>query len=452
MTRLFEPHAYGPRPDAGNFWRSTLDGPVAHDGMLDGDMRCDVAVIGAGYTGLNAALDLAEAGVDVRVLEEQTPGFGASGRNGGFCCLGGAYASENAIETKYSPRVAQEWARAQHLAVDHVAARLQRFGINADTHSQGETLLAHRAKDMAALRAEAETTERLLGVTCQIIEKQDLATHGMNCDEYHGALTVPVGFALNPLKYLAGLCDGARAAGAVVHGGTPVTRVDPGANMGFILHTPAGKLRASKLIVATNGYSSENIPDEMAGRYLPIPSNILVTRPLSGAELRDQGWTSQQMCYNSRRHVHYFRLMPDPATGGVRMLFGLRGGTRVTEGSLKGAEARVRTEFERIFPAWAQVETPHFWSGLLCLSRSLTPYVGGLPGLSNAFAAFAYQGNGVAMGSYAGSLVADLALGRKTRSLFPWLMQIPPDRFPMPRMRRAFLPAAYHWDLLMDRF
>lgn len=451
MKRLFEEMAYGSAPDAGNFWRTTLEGPVAHDGPLHGEARCDIAIIGAGYTGLNAALVLAEAGADVRVLEEQTPGFGASGRNGGFCCLGGAHASEPEIEAKHSPKVAQEWATAQHLAVDHVAGLLERFNIQADVHSRGETLLAHRPKDMAALRAEAASTNRLLGVECEIIEKADLAAHGMNSEEFHGAMTVPIGFGMNPLKYLKGLCDGARAAGAVVHGGTQVSSVDPGANMGFILRTPSGVLRAKKLIVATNGYSSDSIPKEMSARFLPVPSNVLVTRPLTGRELQAQGWTSTQMCYDSRRHVHYFRLMPDPATGGVRMLFGLRGGTRMTQSALQDNQARTRAEFDRIFPEWSDIPTPHFWSGLLCASRNLTPFVGDIPNLTNGYAAFAYQGNGVAMGSYAGTLVADLALGRKTRNLLPWLVQQPPGRFPLGKHRRAFLPASFHWDSLMDR-
>ena len=127
------------------------------------------------------------------------------------------------------------------------------------------------------------------------------------------------------------------------------------------------------------------------------------------AELEAQGWTSRQMCYDSRNLLHYFRLMPDN-----RFLFGTRGGLLSSPRAEAAAQARARRDFEAMFPAWSNVDTPFGWSGMVCLSRNRTPYVGPIPEMPGAFAALAYHGNGVAMGSYSGHMLAGLLLQEKT--------------------------------------
>ncbi len=200
------------------------------------------------------------------------------------------------------------------------------------------------------------------------------------------------------------------------------------------------------MILATNGYSSEDLPDWLRARYLPAQSRVLVTRPLTLTERKAQGWTSDLMAYDSRTLLHYFRLMPDG-----RFLFGMRGGIRADAPSQERMQRLIRRDFERMFPAWAHVETPHAWSGLVCLARGLTPYAGPLDDWDNAWAGLAYHGNGVAMGTFTGAVLADLALGR-TPPLFPAAMQGPLSRFPLGRFRRALLGAAYAWYGLRDRF
>ena len=196
---------------------------------------------------------------------------------------------------------------------------IDRHGIDADTHSHGETILAHNARQMRHLRAAAPGVARDYGVAPDLLDRADLPAHGM-AGRFHGAMTIPVGFALNPRKYAAGLLAAAEAAGARVHGHSPVTGVAAQAG-GLRLTTPGARISARRMIVATNGYSSEDVPAWMAGRYLPAQSNVLVTRPLAAAELDAAGWTSRQMAYDTRQLLHYFRLMPDN-----RFLFGMRGG------------------------------------------------------------------------------------------------------------------------------
>ncbi len=223
-------------------------------------------------------------------------------------------------------------------------------------------------------------------------------------------------------------------AGARLYRESPVTALKRGAR-GWELTTPHGTVTAETVIVGTNGYSSEDLPKWLGARYIPAQSNVLVTRPLTDAELEAQGWTSDQASYDTRNLLHYFRLMPDR-----RFLFGMRGGLMSSPAAEAKARQRNRADFEAMFPAWKQVEATHAWSGMVCLARLRTPFVGPVPGQPGLFAGMAYHGNGVAMGSYSGMMLAELAQGR---SRVPRVMQTPLARFPLGPFRRILLPPFY---------
>ncbi len=438
MKRIYPEHTYGPGPRRGCWWDETCDAPEWP--VFDTGPAVDVAIVGAGFTGLSAALHLAEAGVSVAVLDAEAPGWGASGRNGGFCCLGGAKLDHRQMVQKYGTEAAQEYQRAEKDAVDLVADLLGRLGIDADTHSDGETVVAHRARDMESFRHQAETIEQSYGVMPTLIEKNEMGENGM-AGRFYGALTTPIGFALNPRKYVTGLASAAAEAGAALFQQSPVTGIAKSTN-GYTLAMPTGHLHASKVIVATNGYSSDDLPDWLSGRYLPTQSNVIVTRPLTDAELAAQGWTSHQMCYDTRNLLHYFRLMPNR-----RFLFGMRGGLRSSETADVRSARRNRQDFEKLFPAWKRVETTNSWSGMVCLSRRLVPFVGPVPNMPDVFAGLAYHGNGVAMGSYAGKKLADSVLGFAN---VPSVMQKQMQQFPLGLSRRALMLPAYAGFMLAD--
>ncbi len=404
-------------------------------------MRADVAVVGGGFTGLTAALHLAQAGADVAVFEAETPGWGASGRNGGFCCLGGSAAGDAAMRRRFGAAARRAYRRAERAAVDLVAETLQTHDIDADRHSDGETVMAHTPSAMRGFEAEARRIEADLGVAPRLIAPDDLPAHGMG-GGFHGAMTTPVGFAINPLKYTLGLARAGTETGAHVFAHSPVQGIaKQGGN--FTLTTPNATVTARRLIVATNGYSSDDLPGWIGARYLPAQSNVLVTRPLTDEEIAAQGWSTAQMAYDDRFFLHYFRLMPDR-----RFLFGMRGGLFSGPRADAAMHRRIRAHFEAMFPAWAHVETPHSWNGLLSLARGLTPFAGAIPGMPGAFAGLSYHGNGIAMGSYAGALLADLALDRAPRHPYPEILATPPRRWPLGRFRRAALWPPYLWATL----
>ncbi len=425
MKRIFPDYTYGDGPRQGCWWDETIAAPDWPE--QQGDLQVDVAIIGGGFTGASAALHLADAAVSVAVCEAETPGWGASGRNGGFCCLGGSKLSYKAMCRRYGEASAQAYSEAEGDAVQLVESLLDRYGIDVDQHSKGETQLAHSRRAMEALRRNAEEN----GI---LHEAADLPGLGLN-GPFYGGYTTPVGFGLNPRKYLFGLTQAGQAQGAVFFQNSPVLSVEKTAS-GFAVQTPKGQIRADKVLACTNGYSSEDIPSWKSARYMPAQSTVLVTRPLTPDEKVAQGWTSDQMSYDTRNLLHYFRLMPDG-----RFLFGMRGGLLSSPKAEAAIRTQVQRDFKRMFPAWSEVDVTHIWSGMVCMSRDLVPFVGPVPGQAGMFAGFAYHGNGVAMGTYSGRALARLALGQT--SGLPKVMSETARRFPLGRWRRALMPPAY---------
>ncbi len=441
MRRLYEPDAYDASRWPDSHWAATVPPPAA-DAPLVGAARAEVAVIGAGITGLSVALALAERGASVAVLEAAAPGWGASGRAGGFACVGSAALDEAALARRFGEGETRAFLRFQEAAVAAVEAALDRYRIAADRGPDGEACLAHRPGALPALAERAAIRARLGAARARVLRRDELAEAGLAGPQFHGGVLGPVGFALHPLKYSLGLATAARAAGVRLHAASPVTALAPDGG-GWRLTTPGGSLQARHAVVATNGYAAEDLPDWLAGRTLPALSSILVTRPLTPAERAAQGFTAATMAYDSRRLLHYFRHLPCG-----RFLFGTRGGLSAAAAAQARMAARVRTEFEALFPAWAGAATERVWSGLVCLTGSLTPFAGPVPGAPGLWAAFGWHGNGIAPGTRAGARLGAEIAG--DAPALPGLMRRPPACFPLPRLRRLLLALAYAGARLAD--
>lgn len=436
MTRIFSDYAYGNGPRSGCWWDETCELPVYPE--LETNLKCDVAIIGAGFTGLNAALHLSEAGVDVVVVDTNHIGWGASGRNGGFCCLGGSMASDALLDRRFGRDGRLAYRNAEKTAVIEVQDLIERLDLNVDKHSNGETELAHRARDVRELENAAAKIHENYGVTPEFLGKAQLSAAGLS-GPFHAALTTPIGFALNPRKYVVGLANAATLAGARIFSQTPVTAIN-----GTTLKTSMGTIKAQNIIIATNGYSSDDMPKWLSARYMPVQSNVLVTRPLTKQEQQAQGWTTAQMAYDTRNLLHYFRLMPDG-----RFLFGMRGGLFSSPASEARAREKVCRDFREMFPGWADIEVTNSWSGMVCIARNQLPFIGPLPDHTGVFAALCYHGNGVAMGSYSGKKLAEMILGKPDQNL-PLALQQPLAKFPFGRARRLPMPAIYAGYSLSD--
>lgn len=437
MKRIYEPRAYAAQ--SGRYWQQTS--PPSEWAELDHSMHVDVAVIGGGFTGLNAATTLAQGGATTAVFEAMSPAWGASGRNGGFCCLGGTKLPNPTIKARFGSEASAEWFQTQVDAVAHVSALLDQNGIDADRHSAGETQLAHTARAWTAMQAEAGHVSTDYGVTPQLVKQRDLAGQGL-AGPWFGAMTTPVGFALNPQKYHDGLTSLATRSGVNLFGNAPVTSLKRDKNQ-WKLSVQGHEITAGQVVLATNGYSSDDLPDWLRARYLPVQSSIILTRVLSQKEQQAAGWWSSQMAYDSRHLLHYFRLLPDG-----RFLFGMRGGLSASSRSQARISQKIRADFQKMFPAWAGVDITHEWSGLICLMPSLMPFVGPVPDHTGLFAAMGFHGNGVALGSFSGHLIAKHILGGQK---LPTVVSNTPVSFPLGQFRRSLLAPAYAMAGLLDR-
>ncbi len=436
MKRLYEPAAYAEH--SGRFWETTM--PAQDWQVLNTNLNVDVAIIGGGFTGLNAALGLAQSGLNTAVFEAMSPAWGASGRNGGFCCLGGSMLPQKHMRKRFGDAATDDWHKAQIASIHHVQSLLTDHSIDADTHSQGETCVAHSARAWRAMQSEAAEIETHYGLSPTLIPKNDLAQSGLG-GPWYGAMTTPLGFALNPQKYHNGLAQLAQGAGVQLFGQSPITALCP-SDTGWTLTSGPHTITAKRIVLATNGYSSDDLPDWIGARYLPVQSSIILTRPLSRDEQQAAGWWSSQMVYDSRQLLHYFRLLPDG-----RFLFGMRGGLRATPAAQAKINRKIRRDFNKMFPAWAHIDITHEWSGLVSLMSDLVPFVGPVPDHPGLFAAMGYHGNGVAMSSYCGHLLAQHMINNQP---LPKVLSRPPSRVPLGRYRRYLLAPAYAISELFD--
>ncbi|MFT5112727.1 MAG: glycine/D-amino acid oxidase-like deaminating enzyme [Parasphingorhabdus sp.] len=443
MKKIFHPTAYGAVPIQDCYWNSTADLPQFES--LKENLQVDTVVIGAGFTGLNCALELTRNyQQSVCVLDAEQPGFGASGRNGGFVCIGGAKLELPELVKKYGMPATQEFHHAQIAAIELVRDNLDRTEENADRHSDGECLMAHRPNDMQSLHEEADYLKRQFDVNCTVHPKGALKELGLYGPEFHGAVHMPIGFAINPRKYVNTLTSQLIQASGMIFGNSSAIEVERSGSKHRV-RTEQGMVEADNLVIASNGYSHDNWLPGLDGKFLPSISNILVTRPLTESELQSQGWWSDLMAWDTRTMLHYFRLMPNR-----QFLFGLRGGTSGSEVDMAKSRVRARQDFEQMFPAWSQVETPYFWSGMLCLNRNLVPYAGPLDGMQKTWIGMAYHGNGVALGSYTGKLLASKIVGDAQGSKIPTIMSTPLRKFPLPAIRRRYLKPVYAWHHFKD--
>lgn len=416
---LYEPAGYDARQWPDSYWRASC-APLPACLALTGPCHADVVIIGAGYAGLNAALELVEQhGADVVVLDAGQPGWGASGRNGGFCCLGGARLSDRAIRRRFGAQAVTEWAGFERDAIGRVRDNLGRYGIEAEPCEAGELLLADSAHAWARMRAAP------VQPGARLLDRDALRAEGLNTGAYSGGLYVPDGFGLHPYAYVTGLARAALAAGVRLFGDSRAMALQPD-GAGWRVDTAKGTVRARQVLIATNGYSDEILVPWLHRRILPAISNIMVTRPLAREELDAQGWTRGLMAYDKRVLLHYFRLLPDN-----RLLFGARGGLSFEPGSVAAFAQRARAEFELVFPAFADAQTEYSWNGLVCLTASLAPYIGPVPGAQGLWLALGWHGNGVAAASEGGRRAARTLMGNTSAP--PAITRRPPPRFALPR-------------------
>ncbi len=416
-----------------NFWTDDYPRP-ADLPVAELPARADVAIIGGGYTGLNAAMALRAAGASVAVLEANTIGWGASSRNGGMA-TSGLKLEPQTVVARYGLEMGREFWQWAQAAIDHVEQLTAREQIACHFSRSGSVTLAAKAGHLQSMRDEMAWFARTLGEhDGEVLDADQLAAE-IGSGLYYGGLVDRSSAALHPARYVFGLAQAAARHGAqlVEDAGVSALLREQGR---WRVVTRRGSLEAREVLIATNGYTTGLAPAVRRGLF-PGGSYVITTEPLT-PEQQHAVSPRGRMFFDSRHFLNYFRLTPDG-----RMLFGGRHNLSTSLNLLESAEllsARLRT----VFPALAGVPVSHAWTGKLGLTFDLMPHIGRANGL---WYAYGYSGHGVAVASKLGHEVGELIAGTRSSSLFS---SIPHRRYPWTRHDKLFLPLVSRWFRLLD--
>jgi glycine/D-amino acid oxidase-like deaminating enzyme len=370
--------------------------PAPDTPSLDGEKRVSVAVIGGGFTGLSAALHLAEQGVDVAVLEAHEPGWGASGRNGGQVNPG-LKLDPDAVEKDFGSDLGRRMVALSGDAPNAVFDLIQRHQIECQALQSGTLRAAVSPRDAGGISATAAQWARR-DAPVALLDAQALR-QATGTTRYCSALLDRRGGQVNPLGYARGLARAAMQAGAAVFGGTPAQRVRREGGLWHVA-TPTGVVRADKLVLATNGYSDDLWPG-LQRSVVPVFSAIVASEPLPEALARDI-LPTRSVLYEMGRVTVYYRLDRDNRL--------LMGGRCVQREIASPHELRYLVGYaERLWPALRGIGWTHGWSGQLAVTRDHYPHIH--EPHDDVMVCLGYNGRGVAMSTAMGPQLARRIIG-----------------------------------------
>ena len=418
-----------------SLWWDTLPGHVAARPSLPGDLDVDVAIVGGGYTGLWTARSLAVADPSLRVavLEREVAGYGASGRNGGWCSALFA-ASEAKLAALHGPDAARRMRLAMQETVDEVGRAAAEDGI--DCHfDKGGTIVAAR-DDAQVARAQGEVAAaRAAGVTEEDLRwlDADEAKERMGAIRVLGATYTPHCAAIHPARLVRGLAAAVERRGVNLYEGTPVSAIEPGRG-GHRPRavTPLGSVRADVVVRATEAWTAA-LPGEHRS-MVPVYSLMIATEPLGETFWKEAGLSARETFSDHRNLVIYGQRTADG-----RIAFGGRGAPYHFGSTIRPAfdhEPRTHDAIGRtvvdLFPALADVAITHRWGGPIGIPRDWYTSVG-LDRASGVAWAGGYVGDGVSTTNLAGRTLADLILGRSSELVtLPWVDHRSPRWEPEP--------------------
>ena len=400
---------------------------------LRGQTRADVAVLGAGYTGLTAALALAEKGYKVTVLEAERVGWGASGRNGGQAIVG--YGCEQdtleALVGDADARLLFDFSRdGMHM----LKQRIAKHGIDCDWRD-GNASVPIQPRQERALRSDIERMAQRYDYPLEWWDRPRLQQE-LASERYLGAVYDAASGHLHPLAYAQGLAQAAEAAGVTIHEQSAVTRLERGTQPALI--TRQGRVDADFVVLAGNAWLQDIAP-ELETRMMPVGTYIGATQPL-GAERAKALIRNDMAVADVNWALDYFRLSRDH-----RLLFG--GQANYSALPPPGLRASMTRRMRRVFPQLADVEMEYVWGGYIDITRNRAPHWGRIT--PNVYFAQGFSGHGVASTGLAGEVIAAAIAGQAQR--LDVFERIPHSVFPGGKaLRMPMLVAAMSWYKLRD--
>jgi glycine/D-amino acid oxidase-like deaminating enzyme len=378
-----------------SLWSASATGTLSLP-ELSGPATAQAVVIGAGYTGLSAALHLGEAGRDVVVLEAATLGEGGSGLNGGQV-IPGVKLDPDALERMFGPTLGPRVVDTVGSAADLVFELIHRHGIDCDSVRSGWIQSATSPSALEAMQSRVRQWQRR-GAPVELLDRRQLAQL-LGSERYCGGWLDRRAGTVQPLSYLFGLAAAARRQGTRIFTSSPAIRLERG-RQAWCVHTPRGQISSAAVIVATNACSGALL-DELRRSVVAVPSVQVATQPLP-PPLRDAILPQRQAVSDSWHLLRYYRICTDG-----RLVMGSRG--LLGEASMSRAARYHYRAVQEIFPQLQGLRYEYHWGGMVAMTRDHLPHLHQLaPGLT---AGLGYNGRGIAMATVMGRLLARRLLG-----------------------------------------
>jgi glycine/D-amino acid oxidase-like deaminating enzyme len=395
-------------PQELNYWLTTVNMPAAQAQPLPA--TADVAIIGAGFTGLSAALALARRGAKVVVLESETIGWGASSRNGGMV-LTGLKLGVNKLISTYGRELTRRMYAASLETIDTVERVVKEESIACDFARTGHLEVACKPAHFDDYARQAEVIAREFDHQLRVVPRDQLHSE-IGSDIYYGGMVDEISAGLNPARYVAGLADATLRVGVQICERTRlqnIQREPRGGAPGFKLSSTRGALWAHNILVGTSGYTGAATP-ALRKKIIPIGSFIITTEVLPEKLARELSPRNRQI-YDSKNYLYYYRLTPDN-----RMLFGGRAAFfPETDQTIRKSAEILRMGMIDVYPQLRDTRVEYVWGGTLDFCFDIMPHAGQIDGI---YFAVGYAGHGVAMATYQGQKMAQWIAEGKTDNPF----------------------------------
>ena len=425
-----------------NYWLTTVKMPKTDtEAARPLPEKVDVAVVGAGFTGLSAARTLARRGVKVAVLEAETIGWGASSRNGGMV-LTGLKLGVNKLILMYGRERTQRMYAASLASIECVEKLVREERIDCNFSRSGHLEVACKQKHFEDYSRQAEVIAREFNHKLRVVPRSKLRAE-IGSEIYYGGMVDETSAGLNPARYVAGLAQAAMRAGAAVFEKAWVGSIERQAQdgvQGWRLATSRGPLWAHDVFAGTSGYTSKATP-ALQKKIIPIGSYIITTEILSKTMARNLS-PRNRMIYDSKNYLYYYRLTPDR-----RLLFGGRAAFfPETADSIRKSAEILRQGMIEVYPQLRNTNVEYVWGGTLDFAFDIMPHAGQMDGI---YFALGYAGHGVAMATYQGQKMAELILGDKPENPFVGI-PFPGAPLGLYNGKPWFLPLAGAWYKFLD--
>jgi glycine/D-amino acid oxidase-like deaminating enzyme len=379
------------------YWWDATPRPRLEDGDLP--RSADVVVVGSGYTGLHAALELVRAGRSVLVLDAEDAGFGCSSRNGGQISTS-IKPGLDELTSRYGEKTGRAILRTGHDALQWIGQFIRAEKIDCDFIVPGRFHAAHNQRQFDKLVRTVENQPPGFEVPATVVPRHQQRDE-LGTDTYFGGVVFEAHASLEPARYHQGLLTRALEEGVQVVPHCSVTGINREADGRFEVVTSTGRVKARDVVVATNGYTGPLTP-WLRRRVIPIGSYMIATEPLP-AQLMDRLMPKDRIVSDTRKVVYYYRPSPDRS----RIVFGGRVSVSETD-PLKSGPLLLR-DLRAIFPELETIRISHSWMGFVAYTFNTLPHTGVHDGIHYAMG---YCGTGVSLASYCGMKTARRLLGK----------------------------------------